>query len=145
MMSAVSSIPAVKAAVEQMLEAELENAKVVRGSWDQPEFIPRLVVIGGGDFEHDWGALGRPNVIDEEFTIELGCSVVKIGAVDYVEVEDELWELVSEVEAVIRGNHKLGGIKFGLVSSGDFGYGSLDKGKAAEVTLKIAGTARLNG
>jgi hypothetical protein len=147
---AVSRIPAVKAALEALFEAEtgsggtLEGVRIVRGA-DDVEPAKEAVAVGPARFQHAFAALGRPAVLSETFEIKIAVGTFFEGSRDWSEPEARAWELASAVEDVIRENPKAGGIlHFENVSAGEQTYFPADKGKGAQVELTVSGSARIN-
>lgn len=110
---AASSIPAAKAALLSLLQAQPALA-AAHVAWGLPAELPddreRVYLADAQNIEREWAALRSidPAML-ERYTLRI---IVENDMADSTarEAEERLWELVAAVEAAVRGDLMFGGL-----------------------------------
>ena len=101
---ATSTIPAVKTALLALLVAELDPVQVSWAKPSQEAIAHESVWFDGADSTQRAEAMGNQRR-DETFTLELIVSCIRDGD-DAQGLELRMWEIVADVEQLVRDNPK---------------------------------------
>jgi hypothetical protein len=136
-----SQVPAIKAALHELITAELVGVQVSYGHPGR-NMAREMVFIGDVSISQEFKALGG-RTKHETFELDLIISVVKPGAQQRVATE-RAFELLATIEELLRANLTLDGLVAWLnVRPEQLTEGFSEDGREAEIASLISGLARI--
>lgn len=141
---ATSTIPAVKAALVSLIGAALPGVQV---TWSTPreDKQPEWIRVGDVRGRQAAARIGR-QARKETYTVEIHVSLVKSDVEDPRVLTDRAFELVGEIEDVLRADETLGGVPgliWAVVEKSDLSEGVAGGERWSEVVVHVGCESRI--
>ena len=144
---AASTVPACKAAILTLLKARpaLNQVQITWGEPTEAEDLADELVFFEDPVRRlaNWGHLGNPNPIDETYILLLKVRNRLFGD-DQQATEERCWQLVYEIEQVLRGARPGGLLKpIDFTEEQEYRTNQLSDGWFGEIEIPLVCTARI--